>query len=354
MVTNISHPSVTSHLSLEKAPPKKAHNEPKETHKTPKEQPVVQIKVSPPVPVIDSEAEERQKVKYKLACEHFGITHPLVQQHYKFIKAYYKEYVCSPYTFQQTCVDSLELKKSHKITKGFYLSRLGQPFIPGFHSRDEPQTSSAIEFYDGFVTLRKYASFLNPGFLVYYYQTIIYLEEISQYIFVMVPEDREELVLFHSSPVKLQEFIFDKIKEANKDTTRSRKYKSQKKDFRFPETSPLILRHKILSLYKLQSNFDVLLENMMQHVVGGGEKAPAEKIPDAENTEKTEKTEKDKKEIFFTKVKKILADDHMTQTLKAVFKKKVDYSDLSKKVNFAEFFFGLSHPKGVLLHELLG
>jgi len=222
--------------------------------------------------------------------------------------------------------------------------------VPGFSTRDDPQTSSAIEFYDGFVTLRKYASFLNPGFLVYFYQTIIYLEEISQYVFVMVPEDHEELVLFHSSPVKLQEFIFNKIKEANKDTSMYRKYKSQKKDFRFPETSPLILRHKILSLYKLQSNFDVLLENMMQQVIGGGGVVQAT-VPDAENAEKTEK---DKKEIFSNKAKKILADDHMTQTLKTLFKKKVDYSDLPKQVNFAEFFFGLSHPKGVLLHELLG
>jgi len=336
-------PVVTPNKTHDKIPSKK--NDPHENKestsiKTPKESTIIQIKLRP-VPVIDVGAEERRKATYKKACDHIGITHPLVQQHYKFIKSYFKEYVCSPYAFQQTCINSLELKKSHKITSGFYLLKLGQPFVPGFGTKQGYQTSDDIEFYDGFVSLRKYASFLNPGFLVYYYQTIIYLEEISQCIFVMIPEDREDLILFHSDPVKLLEFVFNKIREANKETTNYRKYKSQKKDNRFPDTSPLILRHKILSLYKLQSNFDVLLEDVGQ-ALGLGQTLSG---PVAVS---------EKKEFFLSKSKKILADDHMSQTLKFLFKRKMDYYAMEKPVVFAEYFFGLSHPKGVCLHEIIG
>jgi len=275
-------------------------------------------------------ALEKQKIAYKKACEYFGITHPVVQSHIAFIKSFFKGKMCYEDTFQEHCIDFLELIKPFKITKGFYICKMGLPFLT--KSKQMIRTDGIMDFYDGFVSQRKYASFINPGILVYFYQTILYIKEIGQMIFVVIPEDREDILLFHTNPVKLLEYVFLRIKQTKPATSSYRKYKSQKKEFRFPDVCAITLKKRILSLAKLESNFDVLLEKLGQY--------------------QNLTSELPIQDPFYSKAIKLMTQDSIYDILENLFKTKIKTFNLRSKTKLEDFLFCLCHPKVSLLHTI--
>ena len=275
------------------------------------------------------EALKKQRKTEKKAFEFFGITHPLVQTHIAFLKSFFKGKICLEDTLQDSCIDFLELIKPFKITKGFYICKLGLPFLTT--SQQGIMNGGIIDFYDGFVSQRKYTSFINPGLLVYFYQTILYIQEIGQMVFIVIPEDKEDVILFHTDPVKLLEYVFSRMREANNEIVSYRKYKSQKKEFRFSDICIPSLRKRVISLINIEPNFDTLLHKLGQY----------------QNI-----TLNPNEDPFFNQLKKLQAQEPIYEILEDLFKSKISVYNIRSKTKIEEFLFGLCHPKVTLLHTI--
>jgi len=264
--------------------------------------------------------------EYEKACEYFGLSHPVVQKHNKFLSHYLKKIGFDSNTEKQMLdnyIDLLELRKPYKITRNFYICKIGSPFFT--EPKESMVPAKHIDFYDGFVSFRQYASFLTPEVLVYFYQTVIYVKEIEQMVFAIVPEDNEDLVLFHTDPEKLMAFIFKKIELMTSQVKHFFKFKKQSKRYNFPSVYTALLKQKILNYYKADSNFDSLLEKLYDIGIG--------------------KQRLDSDTNLLGQATEIAINENLGEILQAIFNQKVRDWGLDIQMDLGEFFFGMKHPK---------
>lgn len=101
--------------------------------------------------------------------------------------------------------DYLELRKPYKISKNFYLMKIGMPYIKQNlkktssnvmeidDNESEEQGISPEEgelcYNNGFVSLKLQKSCINAEMLVYYYQSVMYIKEVNQTVFIIIPAD---------------------------------------------------------------------------------------------------------------------------------------------------------------------
>lgn len=164
----------------------------------------------------------------------FGLDHFLVQSNHRFLKKVLEEDPSEnfkqgklPLSINQPYLELLELRKPFKVSRNFYLLRLGRPtLVPGVFPS---ATASAIErgggntgkesifFNNGFASIHLHKSFLNPGVLVYFYQTLVYIPKIENAFFVIIPEDDERKIFFHTDLKTLYNMLFEQVKRVNED-----------------------------------------------------------------------------------------------------------------------------------------
>ena len=253
----------------------------------------------------------------------FGVTHPLIEQTNRFIASMLKEDT-SPKVVASKYIDYLELREPFKIIKNFYIYKMGMPY--------SIEKSSELQFNNGFASWRLYKSFLNKGVLVYFYQAILYLEQVKQTVYVIIPEDHEEMVLFHNDLGKLFRFISKLISEKQKDVMHFLKYKKSSKKNAFVNVSNDLLRRDILNLLMIEPDFDILLQKMYERF---GEQ---KKISD----------EYDKHFVDITSVESTI------QVIESMVRKKLKELEINRDLSLGEILFGLFNPKTDLLLKILG
>ena len=267
--------------------------------------------------------------------ELFGFNQSLYQNHNDFIQFYLKNK-----NNDSINLELLTLQKPFKISSHFYLVSLGThyftrqpPNIPRTQKTESilTETEETLKFGNGFCTFRMFKSFLNPGMLIFYYQSKIYVKEIDKTFYVMLPEDgiadfhNNDLLLFHTNLNDLITPLFHHIQEKQKDETEFRPYRFlENKNCLFPTILSDIIYEKILK--KCTSNqADLNLDLNLS-------------------------------ETFFKFNTTIgmnnLVCDSLEPLINQFFETQLNKYDLPK-MHLGDFFFGYNHPKIQALVKLV-
>ena len=305
----------------------------------------------------------------------FGVAHPTVQANNKFIMQMLEKSNKHENIIQEKYIDYLELKKPFKIIKNFYIVKLGSPYYIQLESgvlntslnsnqtgdnqivssnfsssimeiqtqksnnssnymdieaseltsnKEQVQFNKELQFNNGFASIRLMKSLINKGFLTYYYQSILYIKELNRIVYVIIPEDNEDLLLFHVDIGKLCSFTKKKIEMKQDNSNYYVKYKKQNKKYCFSMINHLFIIDKILILYKHESNFDMLLEKIYDTIVEG---------------------KKYEKDVISKLYYNIFANDNTMELLEILFHNKLKEYQINVAMDIGDFFFGFKHPK---------
>lgn len=250
-----------------------------------------------------------------------GLVHPFVQQTNKFIASKLGREL-SENSLSEKYLDFLELTKPFKIIKTLFLYKIGKPY--------QVEKGAEIQFNDGFTSWRTYRSFLNQGLIVYFYQAVLYIEELKQTVYVIIPEDNEEMILFHTDIKKLFNFVLNLIMTKQKDIMHYVKYKKTSKASSFVTISNEVLKKDIYTLMTIEKDSDILLQKLYSRF-----------------TESKKISEFDR---VFTENAFV---DNAIAAADKIVKNALKNLNINKDLSLGDILFGLHHPKVAVMLKIV-